>query len=72
MSKLNKRQKKNWKKIQKYIQPDGYFRISAEEVTLMHKPIYNGHAIKCGVHGDTKYNRRKEKRAFQKALATEW
>ena len=38
---------------------------TAEEATLAHKPRFNGYACGHGAHGDAKYNRAKEKRAWR-------
>ena len=42
------------------------WRRSAEEATLDRMPKYNAHACGTGPHGDAKYNRAKQKRAWQK------
>ena len=42
------------------------WRQSSVEATLSRKPLYNGFACGHGPHGDTKYNRAKEKRAWRK------
>lgn len=44
---------------------------SAEEATLTQKPYYNGFACGHGVHGDTKYNRSKQKRAWERQMKQE-
>lgn len=44
---------------------------SAEEATLAQKPHFNGYACGHGTHGDTKYNRTREKRAWKKQLRQE-
>lgn len=44
---------------------------TVEEATLAKKPYYNGFACGHGVHGDTKYNRAKEKRAWKHRLKQE-
>lgn len=41
------------------------WRQTAEEATLAHKPRFNGYACGHGAHGDAKYNRAKEKRAWR-------
>ena len=41
---------------------------SAEEATLDKMPRFNAHACKTGPHGDTKYNRAKQKRAWRQEL----
>ena len=45
--------------------------MTAEEATLAHKPIYDGWAVRGGIHGDVSYNRRKEKRDFRRLLDDE-
>lgn len=45
---------------------DVVWRQSAEEATLARKPYYNAFACGHGVHGDTKYNRAKEKRTWKR------
>ena len=42
---------------------------SAEQATLDRMPKYNGHACKTGAHGDAKYNRAKQKRAWKRDIA---
>lgn len=42
------------------------WRLSADEATLAQNPRYNGFACGHGIHGDTKYNRAKEKRAWKR------
>lgn len=44
---------------------------SAEEATLAQKPYYNGFACGHGVHGDTKYNRSKQKRTWERQMKQE-
>lgn len=44
---------------------------SAEEATLAQKPHFNGYACGHGAHGDAKYNRTREKRAWKKQLRQE-
>lgn len=41
------------------------------EATRARMPKYNGFAIRGGVHGDTEYNRRKEKRDLRRQLDEE-
>lgn len=41
---------------------------SAEEATLAQKPHFNGYACGHGAHGDAKYNRTREKRAWKNQL----
>ena len=62
------------KRKQKHINTkdkNNVWHLSSEEATLSQKPHYNGFAIGHGVQGDTKYNRRKEKEKFLKALSDE-
>ena len=47
------------------------WHLSAEEATLSEMPKYNGHACGSGVHGDTKYNRTKQKRAWKQQVSQE-
>lgn len=47
------------------------WHMSAEEATLATKPHYNGYACGYGVHGDAKYNRAKQKRAWKAQLRQE-
>ena len=47
------------------------WRMTAEEATLAKKPRYNGYACGHGVHGDTKYNRAKTKRAWKANMQQE-
>lgn len=68
---MNKKQKKSKKRLAPYIQADGSFHMSGTEVTLRSMPRYNTRVVGCGVHGDTKYNRRREKRDFARLLADE-
>ena len=44
---------------------------SAEEVTLGQMPKYNAYACGTGPHGDAKYNRAKQKRAWRRELDRE-
>ena len=39
---------------------------TAEQATLDAMPKYNAHVCRTGAHGDTKYNRTKQKRAWQR------
>ena len=41
------------------------------EATRARMPRYDGFAIRGGVHGDTEYNRRKEKRDFRRQIDEE-
>ena len=47
------------------------WRQTAEQATLAKKPRYNGFACGHGVHGGTKYNRQKAKRALERQLKQE-
>lgn len=42
--------------------------MSSDEATLAQKPLYNGHAVGHGPHGDLKYNRKKEKEKLRREL----
>lgn len=42
-----------------------------EEATMARKPYINGYACGHGVHGDVKYNRAKERRAWRKQTRRE-
>ncbi len=44
---------------------------TAEQATLDQMPKYNAHACGIGAHGDTKYNRAKQKRNWQRDLNRE-
>ena len=44
---------------------------TAEEATLDQMPKFNAHACKTGAHGDTKYNRAKQKSNWQRELNRE-
>lgn len=59
---------KHKKRIGKH---DSVWHQSAEEATLAQKPYYNGFACGHGVHGDTKYNRSKQKRAWERQMKQE-
>ena len=45
------------------------YHLSATENTLRQMPKFNPYQIGHGVHGDTKYNRRKEKEKFKRYLS---
>lgn len=47
------------------------WRRSAEQATLDAMPKFNGFACGVGPHGDTKYNRAKQKRSWQTELSCE-
>lgn len=44
---------------------------SSDEATLAKKPLYNGFACGHGAHGNAKYCRAKEKRAWERQLKRE-
>jgi len=44
---------------------------SAEQATLDRMPKYNAHACGTGPHGDTKYNRARQKRTWQRETINE-
>lgn len=48
------------------------FHMDSVEATLAKMPRIDGYVCRGGIHGDTKYNRRKEKAKFRKMLASEW
>lgn len=45
------------------------YHLSSTENTLRQMPKFNPYQTGHGVHGDTKYNRRKEKEKFRKLLS---
>lgn len=45
------------------------YHLSATENTLRQMPKFNPYQIGHGVHGDTKYNRRKEKEKLKRYLS---
>lgn len=45
------------------------YHLSATENTLRQMPKFNPYQIGHGVHGDTKYNRRKEKEKLRRLLS---
>ena len=45
------------------------YHLSATENTLRQMPKFNPYQIGHGVHGDTKYNRQKEKEKLRKLLS---
>ena len=44
---------------------------SSIDATLAHMPHYNAHACGTGAHGDAKYNRARQKRAWQREINRE-
>lgn len=44
------------------------FHMSATEATLAQMPYIDGYVCRGGVHGDTKYNRRKEKEILRRDI----
>lgn len=50
-------------KKKKRLPKTGPIKIDAMDVWQAQKPRFNGYACGHGTHGDTKYNRNKEKRA---------
>lgn len=44
------------------------WKQTAEKATLASKPYINAYACGHGIHGDTKYNRTKEKRTWKRDL----
>ena len=47
------------------------WHVSAEEATLRQMPKYNAHACGTGPHGDAKYNRARQKSAWQREMSRE-
>ena len=54
------------KKKRKVPKTGPVWKKTAEEATLDMMPKYNAHACKTGAHGDSKYNRAKEKRKWKR------
>ena len=48
------------------------WKLSAVEATLQAKPHYNGFACGHGAHGDSKYNRAKERAQFLTQMEGDW
>lgn len=44
------------------------YKITSRQIFDTQKPKYNGFAGGYGAHGDSKYNRNKEKREFRREL----
>lgn len=44
------------------------WKLSAEEATMLRKPLYNGHMCGTGMHGSKKYDRNAAKRQFNESL----
>lgn len=42
--------------------------MTSVEATRAAMPKFNGHAVGHGVHGDTKYNRNREKNKFRREM----
>lgn len=49
-------------------QGDTVFHMDGVDVTLAHMPYIDGWVCRGGVHGDTAYNRRKEKRDLRRLI----
>lgn len=47
------------------------WHLSAEDATRAARPRFNGYACGHGVHGDVKFNRAREKRAWKQSLKQE-
>ncbi len=56
------------KKTKKVPKTGAIWKLSKEEATLAQKPHYNAYVCGNGIHGDTKYNRTKQKRSWKKEL----
>lgn len=50
---------------------DVVFHMSAEEATLAKMPYIDGYVCRGGIHGDTSYNRRREKENLRRLLREE-
>lgn len=63
MSKRSRAKSRARKRRQKFASSDPNIIIHIDSIsaTLMQMPHYNGYQCRAGVHGDTKYNRRKMK-----------
>ncbi len=59
------------KKTKKVPKTGAIWKLSKEEATLANKPRYNPYACGHGAHGNTKYNRAKEKRSWKQAFNNE-
>lgn len=59
------------KKTKKVPKTDAVWKLSKEEATLANKPRYNAYAYGSGAHGDTQYNRTKQKRSWKRELDNE-
>ena len=59
------------KKTKKVPKTGAIWKLSKEEATLAQKPHYNAYVCGSGIHGDTKYNRTKQKRSWKKELNNE-
>lgn len=59
------------KKTKKVPKTGAIWKLSKEEATLAQKPHYNAYICGNGIHGDTKYNRTKQKRSWKKELNNE-
>lgn len=46
--------------------------ITSDQLFNAEKPKWNGFGCGHGVHGDTKYNRRKNKKAVRNMIDKEW
>ena len=59
------------KKTKKVPKTGAVWMLSKEEATLANKPRYNAYVCGHGAHGNTKYNRAKQKRSWRKELHNE-
>lgn len=59
------------KRIRSVSKTGAVWHLSAEEATLAKKPRYNGYACGYGAHGNAKYNRAEQKRAWKKSMNQE-
>lgn len=63
-----RRVSKKTKRANRVPKTGAVWHLSAEDATLAKKPRYNGYACGHGAHGDAKYNRAKQKRAWKSAI----
>jgi len=69
MSKKKRKSRRRKKTLKPRMTEDGRILVMTSlEATIAQMPKYDGFAIRGGVHGDIKYNRRKEKADFQRQL----
>ena len=59
-------------KKKKYERDGSVFYMDSLTNTLRQMPKYNAYQCRGGVHGDTKYNRRKEKKSLRALIKHEF